>query len=520
MISAIYPLPESAPADGPDLASGLGWLHWTNFVLARAGDYPAAAHLAAFGWSDQFDALEHDLERMPHDEEIDPDTAAVSGQILAAVHARPDGAVEFRASTGEPDDGSGGDEEVSESAGPHKFSSTQIDLSGEAAYRLLELGRTVRDEDLAEDGRESEPHVTVRYGLHTEDAADVRPIVNAAGPIGIRLGAVSVFQVKKPDGRAFDVLKVDVESDGLRRLNRALAALPHTDTFSEYKPHATVAYVRPGSGATYAARMSPLNLDFTATRVSFSDRSDGRAVIPLLARAGEIREHGSLTQRKVTVHRSDGTTFERAQAVRSGDDVPGEGEKPSQPEVELHDSDRTAISDGIDRAAESLPAGAKAEGGLLEKVKDIALTAAAKVYMWAVRATPAMIKLGNILGEIFDTPSDMKKLGYNPNTSSGTANVQSVDPIKQSLQHEFGAGVGGHLVIGAAAQVLSRAVIWAKKKLTGKAQEDGASDGVREWAELIAALFASVAKSMGSEGAPDVDQVEKNLRGLLKARAA
>lgn len=47
----------------------------------------------------------------------------------------------------------------------HKFSSTHVTLPPEVGKRLAELARSIPDEDLGEDGREDDPHVTVLYGL-------------------------------------------------------------------------------------------------------------------------------------------------------------------------------------------------------------------------------------------------------------------------------------------------------------------------------------------------------------------
>lgn len=164
-------------------------------------------------------------------------------------------------------------------AKPHSYSSTHVPITGPARDRLLALGRLVRDEDRADDGREDDPHVTVRYGLHANDPEAVRPLLAGAGPIRFRLGGASVFRGAE-SGKPYDVIKVDVESPELVRLNRSLAALPHTDTHPEYQPHATIAYVKAGLGDGYARRMGAVNLDATADRVVFSDRDQNQTVIP------------------------------------------------------------------------------------------------------------------------------------------------------------------------------------------------------------------------------------------------
>src|SRR5262245_63757668 len=100
--------------------------------------------------------------------------------------------------------------------------------------------------------------------------------------------------------------------------------------------------------------------------------------------------------------------------------------------------------------------------------------------------TPAMLRVGALLSEIFDVPSDMRKLGYNPNTTSGTTNPQVLDRIRDTIAAHLGVGVGGHLVISIASNVLSRVLVWGKRKLTGQVVESTETDDdVSAWAKFI-----------------------------------
>ena len=90
------------------------------------------------------------------------------------------------------------------------------------------------------------PHITVKYGLHTQDPKPVASVLKGSRPVRFKLGRTSLFS---PEGKEYDVVKVDVESPDLQRLNAKLrAALKATDTFPTYKPHVTVAYVKRGLG--------------------------------------------------------------------------------------------------------------------------------------------------------------------------------------------------------------------------------------------------------------------------------
>lgn len=151
----------------------------------------------------------------------------------------------------------------------HEFSSTQFNLPGELAFDVVRLGDQIHFDDLADDGREMNPHVTVKYGLHTDDPKDVRRTVSSLAPVAIQFGPVSFFTASD-----YDALKIEIESKALHSLNGAIAdALPHTDTHPTYQPHCTIAYVKPGMGEHYAAKLNGLEGRVAVfDRLTFSDK--------------------------------------------------------------------------------------------------------------------------------------------------------------------------------------------------------------------------------------------------------
>jgi HK97 family phage portal protein len=165
--------------------------------------------------------------------------------------------------------------------GKFKFSSTQIDLPPTVATAMSEFGAKIPNDQLGEDGREDEPHVTILYGLHTSNAADVEKVLAGESPVRLSFGPTSYFE-----GEEFDVVYVSVESEDLRALNQNVSDnLANTNTHPEYTPHATIAYVKPGLGREYA------NLDIfeglysdvsvVADTVTFSDRGAEKTSIRL-----------------------------------------------------------------------------------------------------------------------------------------------------------------------------------------------------------------------------------------------
>lgn len=166
----------------------------------------------------------------------------------------------------------------------HKYGSTQFNLPRRTAARVLAMAAKIRDKDLADDGREDEPHLTVKYGLHGNDPDAVREAVAGFGPVRVRLGKTSLFH-----GDGFDVVKVGVEGKELRRLNRAIAdACECTDTHPRYNPHVTLAYVKPGRGKRYAGDDTLDGVTVTLSRLVFSDREGNRTVIRLAESDGEV----------------------------------------------------------------------------------------------------------------------------------------------------------------------------------------------------------------------------------------
>jgi 2'-5' RNA ligase len=188
---------------------------------------------------------------------------------------------------GKPPSIEAGSESSQAEAPERKFSSTQVNLSGPVAKEITRLAAKIPDQDLAADGREEEPHITVRYGLHGDDAEAVRKVIANEPPIKVKLGSTSIFPGK--NGADYDVVKVDVDSPDLHRLNKMIAALPHTDTHPTYQPHITLAYVKPGLGKKYEGDASLEGKEVTLDSIVFWDTEDGQTEIKLKGTAKELQ---------------------------------------------------------------------------------------------------------------------------------------------------------------------------------------------------------------------------------------
>ncbi len=126
----------------------------------------------------------------------------------------------------------------------HKFSCVLVPLDKIAAKVLSWSKKHIQEKDLyvPEGGRDTETHVTALYGLHTTSSDDAKPIIEKFKPFDVTLGKISKFTTEK-----YDVIKIEVESSELRKMNAALKKLPYTSKYPKYVAHCTIAYVKPGS---------------------------------------------------------------------------------------------------------------------------------------------------------------------------------------------------------------------------------------------------------------------------------
>ncbi len=174
----------------------------------------------------------------------------------------------------------------------HDHSSTQVNLPAKEAGEILNFASRVSDSELYTDpndssyGREKEPHITVKYGLKTNDPNDVSSIIKDHPPIAAKMGKVSIFENDK-----YDVVKVDVDSPELSALNKKIEqeaeiSLPKSESF-DYTPHATIAYVKPGEGKKYVGDKTFDGKEITFDSLMVSTRDGKLHKIPLSGRGSQ-----------------------------------------------------------------------------------------------------------------------------------------------------------------------------------------------------------------------------------------
>jgi 2'-5' RNA ligase len=150
----------------------------------------------------------------------------------------------------------------------NEYSFAGAPLPAKAAFRLMALQNKIRKADLGDLGRELQPHITVKYGIKSDDVADLREVLKGVPPIRARLGDVSLFKNPK-----HDVLKIDVDSEDLQRVHELISNhFDNDDTWPEYRPHATIAYLKPGMGKNYLNLNQLAGEELVFDYITFRDR--------------------------------------------------------------------------------------------------------------------------------------------------------------------------------------------------------------------------------------------------------
>jgi len=201
--------------------------------------------------------------------------------------------------------------QAQESKQEFDYSSTQLDLPTELANSVISFAQSIPESSLSKDptanygaqktGRETEPHITVLYGLSTTNEAAVRKLVESVDPIEVELGEISAFTTNED----YDVLKIDVKSKQLDLLNAKLDNALKTPgkTFDQYRPHITIAYLQKGEAAKFVGDNRFKGQKITLSDLTFSSKDGKRINIPLLGKTDGKGASGSLDQTKVSTEK-------------------------------------------------------------------------------------------------------------------------------------------------------------------------------------------------------------------------
>ncbi len=112
-------------------------------------------------------------------------------------------------------------------------------------------------------GLEENPHVTILYGIHEEEVDPQRMgemLEYYMKPVTLTVSEIGVFE-----GKEYDVVKYNLPLTGqLQKYRDIFMQIPNTQSFPDYHPHMTIAYVKPGEGKKYAMKLKePFQVNFT-----------------------------------------------------------------------------------------------------------------------------------------------------------------------------------------------------------------------------------------------------------------
>jgi 2'-5' RNA ligase len=173
----------------------------------------------------------------------------------------------------------------SETGTKYKFGSTQANLpEGSPAHgAILAMQEKIPDSDLAGDGKDvDQPHVTVRYGLKTDLTPELRKFIESQSPFEAKLGPTTAFPPSKSSDGAAPIV-APVISPELHRINAEIEKQGEFEpsSFPEYRPHVSVAYVKPELAKKYTGMKDAEGKTFPITSIAVTDKNGDHTEIPL-----------------------------------------------------------------------------------------------------------------------------------------------------------------------------------------------------------------------------------------------
>ena len=127
-------------------------------------------------------------------------------------------------------------------------------------------------------GIEKEPHITILYGIHKD--VDDDQVMSMFSDLTQTNFDISVNGIDCFYNDEFDVLKLNVESSELNKLNKMARMLNHTNDYPTYKPHLTIAYLNKGMGNKYSDPTFHTKIN-NISKIVYSKTNGEKISIPL-----------------------------------------------------------------------------------------------------------------------------------------------------------------------------------------------------------------------------------------------
>ena len=125
-------------------------------------------------------------------------------------------------------------------------------------------------------GVETEPHITVLWGIHTLDANELKIALE-----DMQGGKASLSKIDFFENDDYDVLKVNIRSPFMKKLNKKIKTHVTCKETFDYSPHLTLAYLKCGNGEKYKNKSIFNNISFDFDFVTFQDKNNKNTKINL-----------------------------------------------------------------------------------------------------------------------------------------------------------------------------------------------------------------------------------------------
>lgn len=181
----------------------------------------------------------------------------------------------------------------------YKYCSTQINLNGLAATRALMAGDMIPDDALGVEGREKQPHLTVQYGIETDNPDAVAQAIGGIRPFEITLGDTDAFppsEHSSGDSPLFArVISGESELVALRNAVRSAGSVH--DSFPKYVPHMNLAYVKNDRVEEFCGKDWLRGTKILVSGVTFSNRDGTHTYLPFGVSESVLPQINSLLDR-------------------------------------------------------------------------------------------------------------------------------------------------------------------------------------------------------------------------------
>lgn len=166
---------------------------------------------------------------------------------------------------------------VDENTDNHKFNKCLM-VYYEPSDEIIEMQKEIKKEDLSDDkykSLETEQHTAILYGLRDDVSVDnLKKLVLPLKDYETVCYGSSLFENEK-----FDVLKMTAHNDSLFKTNKKIREnCEYKNDYPEYKPHITIAYLKPGKGKKYVKEKFNNKLVMKPLKFVLSTEVDGTFV--------------------------------------------------------------------------------------------------------------------------------------------------------------------------------------------------------------------------------------------------